>query len=213
MSDTIPTPVPPCYRDLVNGNPHDGWQKCYEHGVVPWDKGQIAPGLALAIQNESLPDGLAVVPGCGYGYDIAALASKNRKVLGVDIAPLAVERAQKNIANVENTEIRVASFFDLDLDGQVDLVYDYTFFCAIDLDMRPAWADKMASLLKSGGMLITLIFPLNMENQSPPPNPVTLNAYKDLLIPRGFELVKFDDTIPSFESRKGHEALGIWRRV
>jgi hypothetical protein len=188
-----------------------GWEHLYQVDYIPWDKGQVAPALAELIASGELPDGIAVVPGCGTGYDIAALASENRKVIGVEIAETAVARASKNIEGVKNAEIRLTDFFTLDLDGQVDLVYDYTFLCALPPSMRDQWADKIAALLKSGSTLVTLMFPLDVR-EGGPPFTLSVEIYKTLLEPRGFELTRLEENIRSFEARQGFEKLGIWKK-
>jgi SAM-dependent methyltransferase len=199
--------------ELLKNNSVEGWEMCYQSGNKPWDRGRVAPALAKLISGGTLPDGLAVVPGCGLGYDIAALASEKRRVIGVDIAPSAVEQASANIAGIKNAELRVADFFELDLDGQVDLLYDYTFLCALPLDWRGKWADKIAKLLKPGAVLVTLMFPLASVYSQGPPHPVSPQIYKDLLQERGFELTQFEETIESFPDRAGKESLGIWKRL
>ena len=199
-------------KQVIAENGANGWQKLYEMNDAPWDQGRIAPGLAKALAEESLPDGLAVVPGCGLGYDIKALASDKRKVIGVDIAPLAVELAKKVIEGTFNAEIIVHDFFTLDLDGQVDLLYDYTFLCALPPTMRQQWADKLAKLLKVGSKLITLMFPLD-DLVGGPPYTLSVEIYKELLEPHGFELYRLEREIESFSVRQGREHLGLWRRI
>jgi hypothetical protein len=36
----------------------------------------------------------------------------------------------------------------------------YRFFCAVERDMRLAWAQRIHDILKPGGELITLMFPV-----------------------------------------------------
>lgn len=47
--------------------------------------------------------------------------------------------------------------------GVFDLGYDYTFLCALHPDMRKDWATAWAQLLRPGGYLLTLIFPVDPE--------------------------------------------------
>ena len=199
-------------QDIIAEKGKDGWQKLYEIDDIPWNMGKVAPALAKLIDEGKLPDGLAVVPGCGYGYDIKALASDKRKVVGVDIAPLAVENARKVIEGTPNAEILLEDFFKLPLDGQVDLLYDYTFLCALPPTMRPQWAEKLAKLLKVGSTLITLMFPM-VELEGGPPFTLSVSIYKELLEPYGFELYHLDKDIESLGRRQGREHLGLWKRI
>lgn len=57
--------------------------------------------------------------------------------------------------------------------------------CALHPDMRADWAASWARLLKSGGLLKTLIFPVDPERQTGPPWPVTPEIYEELLTKNG----------------------------
>src|SRR4051812_24184265 len=96
--------------------PPTDWETRYEMGDTPWDKGAAHPGL-LAFLKAGVPDGGSIsqeaqealkalggnvlVPGCGLGADVRAIASapglaarsETTEVLGADIAPSALRRA------------------------------------------------------------------------------------------------------------------------
>ncbi len=61
------------------------------------------------------------------------------------------------------------------------------FLCALPPAQRQAWAEAWATLVKPGGQLVTLIFPVDPEKprDSGPPFPVTPELYADLLEPAG----------------------------
>jgi len=67
------------------------------------------------------------------------------------------------------------------------LRYDYTFLCALNPSVHGAWASKMAGLVKEGGELLTLIFPIRETHSNVPPFRVSLDLYKELLESVGFE--------------------------
>jgi methyl halide transferase len=69
---------------------------------------------------------------------------------------------------------------------QYDLIFDYTFFCAIPPLLRSKWGDRMAQLLTDDGRLVTFMFPLvpslpEGEKLPGPPFPVTVDEYKLVL--------------------------------
>ncbi|KAI7205854.1 hypothetical protein KC343_g7605 [Hortaea werneckii] len=64
-----------------------------------------------------------------------------------------------------------------------DLIYDYTFLCALPPTLRPAWSKRMSQLLSPlGGILICLEFPLKKPPSSGgPPHGLTRELYEQLL--------------------------------
>lgn len=75
-------------------------------------------------------------------------------------------------------------FFTLE-GRKFDVIYDYTFLCAIEPNMRKSWAEKMKQLLKPGGELVTLIFPLETR-EGGPPYAMSIDLVTNLLEPEGF---------------------------
>lgn len=73
----------------------DGWEKSWEAAVTPWDLGKPTPIIEHLVKSGTLPKGRALVPGCGTGYDVVALASPERFVVGLDISSTAVEKAKQ----------------------------------------------------------------------------------------------------------------------
>ncbi|CAN6297081.1 unnamed protein product [Urochloa humidicola] len=156
-------------RQLIGGRQQeyspDGWSRCWEEGVTPWDLGQPTPAVVELVKSGTLPGGGAtvLVPGCGAGYDVVALSGSGRFVIGLDICETAVAKATKWSAAAapagDNGSLFTfvsADFFTWEPPELFDLIFDYTFFCAFHPSMRPAWAKRMADLLKPDGELITL---------------------------------------------------------
>ncbi|KAK1750587.1 S-adenosyl-L-methionine-dependent methyltransferase [Echria macrotheca] len=131
----------------------------------------------------------ALVPGCGRGHDVLLLSSFGYDVTGLDVSPASIESAKENeklhanddvYALREGTPFRgsidwvVGDFFsDETLDSSLekfDLIFDYTFFCALPPEARHRWAKRMSSLLHPDGHLVCLEWPLtkNFESGGPP---------------------------------------------
>lgn len=167
------------------------WQKLYEMNLTPWDTGKPAPALVDLIKS-GIPNGRALVPGCGRGHDVYCLASNEREAVGIDIHDLKWEPKK-------NTKFIVGDFFKHDL-GTFDFVFDYTFFCAIPPEMRLEWGNRMRKLVKKGGMLACLMFPL--EPMGNPPYQVCPQDYSKVL--------GFRETIMDCRSENRKEKLGIY---
>ena len=106
-------------------------------------------------------------------------------------------------------ELKEANFFALE--GSFDVIYDYTFLCALHPDAREKWAAQMAKLLAPNGELVTLIFPI-VEKEGGPPYAMSMDLVKSLLEPLGFE-AKTLEMLPDDMCHKGREertALGRW---
>ncbi|MGB8169021.1 MAG: methyltransferase domain-containing protein [Chthoniobacteraceae bacterium] len=186
------------------------WEAQYQKGETPWDKGAPSPGLLDALASEPLR-GRVLVPGCGAGHDVRAIAPLAEEVIGIDIAPSAVEAARR-FAPTGRERYELANLFDLPaaLRGSFDWVWEHTCFCAIDPAMRPAYVEAVAGALRPGGHLLA-IFYLDPGNTSPdegPPFEVSIAELDRLFSPR-FTLVK--EWLPqrAYPGREGRE----WMRL
>lgn len=62
------------------------------------------------------------------------------------------------------------------------LAYDYTFLCAIPPSLRTKWAARYAELIRPGGVLVALQFPLDGDRAGGPPYSLSPEIYNDLLL-------------------------------
>ncbi|KAJ4956751.1 hypothetical protein NE237_013534 [Protea cynaroides] len=134
---------------------------------------------------------------------------------GLDISNLALERANKlssSSANANYLKFLKEDFFEWQPTELFDLIFDYTFFCAIEPPMRPAWARRVRDLLKPDGQLITLMFPIS-DHIGGPPYKVSVVDYEELLYPMGFEAISIVDNELAVGHRKGREKLGMWKKT
>ncbi|KAL6079942.1 Thiol methyltransferase 2 [Balamuthia mandrillaris] len=171
-----------------------------------------------------LPKGRVLVPGCGRGYDLASFVKKGvatEKCVGLEISNSAINAAQHYLDQQlpselrDKAEIRLHDFFKMhqsEEQERFDLIFDYTFLCAIPPQKRQDWAAQMKRLLKPGGELITLIFPV-MEKEGGPPYAMSTELVFGLLKPQGFSLVEEIAPVPphlSHAGREGKEWLARW---
>ncbi|PGH15351.1 hypothetical protein AJ79_02517 [Helicocarpus griseus UAMH5409] len=152
-------------------------------------------------ENEEISEGKnvdkrrkkALVPGCGRGFDVFLLAGFGYDAYGLEYSETAVEICRKEAERIgeEGIPVRDAEvgkgrvmfvqgdFFKNDWlekigvgEGEFDLIYDYTFFCALNPVLRPKWALRMTQLLAPSphGNLICLEFPTAKDPaaQGPP---------------------------------------------
>ena len=55
------------------------WEERYESGDTPWEKGAPAPPLLEWLDSRGSIRGDVLVPGCGSGYDVRAIAAASPK--------------------------------------------------------------------------------------------------------------------------------------
>ncbi|KAJ0969355.1 hypothetical protein J5N97_022232 [Dioscorea zingiberensis] len=202
-------------RRLFAGDSIDGWEKCWEEGLTPWDLGQPTPIFTHLLQTGNLPKGRVFIPGCGSGYDVVAIAGPERHVVGLDISYTAMKRAEELSSSSPNASyctFLAADFFTYQPSELFDLIIDYTFFCAIDPTMRAAWAKKIGDILKPDGELLTLMFPIGDEAGGPPYS-VSVPEYEKVLNPIGFKVIQVVDNELAINQRKGREKLGRWKKL
>lgn len=181
--------------------------------MTPWDIGQPTPVVLHLLQMGALPKGRILVPGCGTGYDVVALASPDRHVLGLDLSSSAIKKAKEwscSLPNGNHFDFLAADFFTWQPTELFDLVFDYTFFCAIDPGLRLSWAKKMADIIKPDGELITLIYLVNDQESGPPYNN-SVADYEKVLNPVGFRALSIVDNELAIRPRQGKEKLGRWK--
>lgn len=149
-----------------------------------------------------------------------ALANEDRHVTGLDLAPSVREyfETERKAAGVStaHASLVVGDFFDdewRESDQPYDLVWDYTFLCAIDPSQRAAWAARMAGLIRPDGTLATLLFPVfdAPPNYEGPPWPLDPDAIVALL-DGSFRLESLQRITKSRPEREGKEWLGLFVR-
>lgn len=192
------------------------WEDAWREKITPWDAGQPAASLVELIRTGELSHGRVLVPGCGSGHDAFALVSPQRQVFGLDIAPTAAKRfhelREQYGFSTAQVDILCDDFFTFSPTEPFQLIWDYTFLCAIPPDMRTLWADQMEKLVAPGGELITLIFPIREEDGQGPPYAMSTELVQTLLSGR-FKCTYLAPATHSHPARFGREWLGRWRKA
>lgn len=91
--------------DLVKAGVSPVWEQHWQAGVNPgdrWDARGPIPVLQKLLEENQLPKGSVLVPGCGRGYDVGLFGQFGYDAIGVDLSPTAVERATQYIGTVPN---------------------------------------------------------------------------------------------------------------
>ena len=100
------------------------WQERYLSGDLPWDTNRPSVELQRVLREECLEPCRAIELGCGTGTNSVWLAQQGFEVVGVDLAPAAIDRARQRAAAAGVTvDFRVADVLTAeDLAGTVCLL-------------------------------------------------------------------------------------------
>ena len=190
------------------------WEEIYLADDTGWDLNGPTP-IFEHIAESLEPRRLCII-GCGRGYDAVMFAKKGFDVTAVDFAPSAI-RALKELAKQEMVDVNVVQrdIFLLvpEFQGFFNYVIEQTCFCAIHPSRRKEYESLVKAILKPGGKLIGLWFPLDKQlDEGGPPYGTTIDEVKSVFnIGWKVEKEGFQDL--SIDPRKGREKLIIFKRL
>lgn len=185
------------------------WESRYRADDTPWDKGRAHPALVDWLRRHPLT-GRILVPGCGSGHDVRAIAASGaHDVVGLDLAPSAIQRADA-FPRIGPERYELGDFLSGAAPGPFDALFEHTCFCAIDPSARFAYAAAAAAAVRPGGDFLA-IFYADPGRESGPPFGCTREELHQLFAP-GFELIEEQTAIPTFEGREDREWLRFYRR-
>ena len=151
------------------------WQQRFQANEMPWDRGEANPQLGAWLAAGALKPCRILVPGCGAGHEVAALAKAGFDVTALDYAPEAIART-RTLLDADGLKATLVEADALAWQpGQpFDAIYEQTCLCALYPDQWRAYADQLHRWLVPGGKLFALFvqFPrpgaADGEIQGPP---------------------------------------------
>jgi SAM-dependent methyltransferase len=140
--------------------PHRSWNESYASGELPWDTGQPEPLLVEFVTARGVTPARTLEIGAGTGTNAIWLAERGFDVLGIDVSPVAVERAHAKLGG----RALGCRFATLDIlaapppDGSFQFVFDRGCFHVFDEpDERQRFAAQVAAALAPAGVWLSLI--------------------------------------------------------
>ncbi len=140
--------------------PGPDWNERYKSGELPWDTNEPDEHLVRLVGSKAVLPGRALEVGCGTGTNSLWLAGQGFTVLGVDISPVAIERAEhKKNDKPAACDFAVMDFLhDRSLPMSFDFVFDRGCFHSFEEDAeRSLFASHVSLVLKPGGIWASLI--------------------------------------------------------
>lgn len=182
------------------------WSELYKTDQAGWDLGQAHPALAAILPQLKLSKSRILVLGSGAGHDAAYLAKAGHFVTGADFSEEAVKRAQEKYGAIENLNFVRADAFNLPdkWNGQFDLVFEHTCYCAITPDKRDHLVRVWRQVLQPGGHLLGVFFAYE-KRQGPPYGGSEWELRERMK--KNFEFLYWTRWRQSPEKRKGRELI------
>jgi hypothetical protein len=182
------------------------WDERFRQQFTPWDRGGVPEQLRSFIAAS--PPLTTLIPGCGTGYELAALCDSGWDATAIDFAPVAVAHARAAVGRWAGQVVE-ADFFAYAPATPLDLIYERAFLCAMPRAMWAQVAARWAALLPPGALLAGYFF--FDDTVKGPPFGIDRAALESLLAP-AFTCIDdapAADSIPVFA---GKERWMIWRR-
>jgi SAM-dependent methyltransferase len=137
---------------------HPPWNERYAAGQpLPWDTGTPDPMLVEMIESRAIAPGRTLEVGCGTGTNALFLAEHGFEVLGVDISPLAIDKAREKAGGRCRFEV-VDFLAAAPPGGPFQFVFDRGCLHVFDEERdRARFAEQVAAQLVEGGAWLSLI--------------------------------------------------------
>ncbi|MDP7609493.1 MAG: methyltransferase domain-containing protein [Candidatus Marinimicrobia bacterium] len=198
---------------MIEVNHSQFWEDIYLENDTGWDLKGVTPFFD-SISNE-LIQGKVCILGCGRGYDAIMFAKKGFDVTAVDFAPTPISELNKlaiqksvTINTIKDDIFSLVERFP----DTFDYVIEQTCFCAIHPNRRKEYEILVRTILKLGGKLVGLWFPLDKsQEEGGPPFGTTIDEVKSIFN-SGWKIEKENFPSQSVEPRKGREKLIIFKK-
>jgi len=144
------------------------WESRYQQGQTGWDRCGVSPNLLYWLENKILKPCRILVPGCGNGHEVLALAEKGFDVVAIDIAQSPIETLIKSFKiNWLQAELIQTDFLSWECKKPFDAIYEQTSLCALHPSEWNRYENCLYDWLTSKGQLFAHFIQTG-KNSGPP---------------------------------------------
>ena len=192
------------------------WDEAYRRGIPPpWDIGRPQPVFVALVEAGEIT-GRVIDVGCGTGENALMAADHGLDVVGIDVAPTAVERARAKAAERRLAERSVAVDFEvwdaLELArlaerlGAFENAIDSAVFHTFSDEERPRYAESVAAAVRPGGRLFLMCFSEHEPDWGGPRRVTQAEIRMAFSTERGWAVESIETA--RFGINKDHPAIG-----
>jgi len=159
------------------------YQKSYESGYTPWDAGQPDFNLIETVINHPIPGCKVLDIGCGTGDNSIWLAQQGFKVIGTDVADIALDKAKEKASQAKvQCDFRIIDFLKNKIEGApFGFIFDRGCFHSFGSeDDRIRFAQNAADHLEQAGLWLTIVGNADDDRQGRPGPPQ--RSAKDIVL-------------------------------
>ena len=191
----------------------DFWNQKYINNDDQWDIGSPTPifiDWSKTLSNRKK----ILIPGSGRGHDALYLGQKNHDVYAIDFSCEAIKylKLKSKKLNIKVNAI-CEDFFNLsNYYGTMDIILEYTFFCAINPKLRMKYIHETLKLLKDNGLFVGIFLPLDKHlSEGGPPYGVNLDQTMDCFS-EYYDIIECKKSELTIEPRFNNEVFTIMRK-
>jgi SAM-dependent methyltransferase len=190
---------------MLTQNLPEYWESLYQDKKDTWDLGKVSPVLTEFFKNPLCPKkGRVLVPGAGRGHD-AAVDFAQSAVSG--LSALAEKNPKLSVLNIDLFEMMPKST------DPFDIIYESGCFSAIHPGRRDEYFEVWDKMLRPGGLVIALFYPLiKTTSLEGPPHPTSEGE----LMARLDSVLELEERIvpkKSVPERVGKEEIWLLRKA
>ena len=156
MVDGVRIATRPWLTENRDADKPDWWSHIYRTEEPRWDLAGPTPVLSQVVPQLKLQRSRVLVLGAGRGHDAAWFAEQGHIVTAVDFSEEAINAARAKYLHLPNLNFLQADVFHLpvEMNGNFDIVFEHTLYCAISPNRRADLARVWRRVLGENGHLL-----------------------------------------------------------
>ena len=128
------------------------WEKRYANNKTGWNIGYISTPLKVYFDQITDKSLKILIPGAGNSYEAEYLWKNGFKnVFVADFAKQPLDNIKNRVPDFPQSQLLNIDFFDLE--DTFDLIFEQTFFCALNPSLRKNMLNTCIILLKPKGKI------------------------------------------------------------